>query len=680
MNTRNASFILPLLLVLSATWTLRAAASPQPEWAAPGALTFTYETLRKTLPLRGDRLAAGKPYDIVAIGDAVTGPYPEILARLLQRATGNNAIAVSRAAYSGKCTDSAVRRYARDIESRPCDLALIMFGLNDQGAFAPLDTYADQIAWLIARLRARGADVILLEPTPHINITPRPGDKQPPPPAASIFRTITFAGALRALGEKTRRPVAPAFDALWRAGAAADLQQTARNLWPYFPQQYKKNFSSLVETNGIGDTIHPNVRGHFLIARAIFDTIAATPHANPLHITARTQWKQSEPKTTTTATPAPTTAAPALITQLTLANTSTITLTGTLALYPFVQDDLHETYEYTLHPGEKTTRDFTWPAITEPDDLLTSPHNHVFGASTPIIQVVDYTDNRNTVRPVEPPFEPPDGFIRERAIAENNRATARLRIESAIEELTVPIPENSHIGRIMLSRTITLSDHCQIPITTELAYVRYAAAPTGEAIIDDWPPPADATAWFPVGEPVQARLARGQSDSRKTPAECYTHWSIKAGREGVWLAFRATGDISRDSFTIFFDPRPPAELGAAGPFTWIDGSITPDGKIILKPSDTYINTAAKRDALYKTTDTPGGPVTTAEIFVPYDILGITAWPESGDLGLSIVWNHPYADGRVVTRLLWPDNGYRWSPHWFGVARRDPALLCMVRIQ
>ena len=48
----------------------------------------------------------------------------------------------------------------------------------------------------------------------------------------------------------------------------------------------------------------------------------------------------------------------------------------------------------------------------------------------------------------------------------------------------------------------------------------------------------------------------------------------------------------------------------------------------------------------------------------------TAWPTSGDLGLSIIWTHPHAD-KNITRLMWSENGHPWTPRWFGVVRLEP---------
>jgi hypothetical protein len=45
-----------------------------------------------------------------------------------------------------------------------------------------------------------------------------------------------------------------------------------------------------------------------------------------------------------------------------------------------------------------------------------------------------------------------------------------------------------------------------------------------------------------------------------------------------------------------------------------------------------------------------------------------AWPESGDLGLSIVWTHHHEDDRI-TRLTWSEDAHEWNPRWYGVVRR-----------
>ena len=75
-------------------------------------------------------------------------------------------------------------------------------------------------------------------------------------------------------------------------------------------------------------------------------------------------------------------------------------------------------------------------------------------------------------------------------------------------------------------------------------------------------------------------------------------------------------------------------------------------------------------------------VTTGEIFVPYGFLGITHWPDAGDLGVSIVWKHREKNGQS-TSLMWSENGHPWNPLWFGVVRctSDAAALpFMIRVR
>ncbi|HUU69528.1 MAG TPA: hypothetical protein VM186_08385, partial [Planctomycetota bacterium] len=56
-----------------------------------------------------------------------------------------------------------------------------------------------------------------------------------------------------------------------------------------------------------------------------------------------------------------------------------------------------------------------------------------------------------------------------------------------------------------------------------------------------------------------------------------------------------------------------------------------------------------------------------EMFVPYELMELTAWPASGDLGLSIWWTHTGPDGKV-TQIMWSEDGHPWNTRWYGVVR------------
>lgn len=626
-------------------------ADGRPALLIPAPTAVPADSLRKTLPNTVKKLRSGEPYTILAIGDSVTatGPYPEILGMLLGRATGHPAIQVRRAAYSGRSVDAAVRRFEKDVAPVKADLALIMFGLNDQAASSPLEAYLEQTRWLVKRLREQGADVVLMEPTPHINIIPMPGDKEPPPAEASIFRTVGFAAALRELGTELGAPVVPTFDALWGAGGV-DLLQSAQNAWPLFPTHYSKPFSNMVETQGKGDTIHPNVQGHLKLAQAVLATLAGRNPVAPLRVAAETRIGQDG----------------RLIAQLTLRNNASGQRQGSLAVYPFPQDDTHERLDYALAEGEAQELTFVWPETVRLGGPLW-------------LQVVDYHAGHSRAWAVPAELQPAVRWARERSVVAEPNAVARLLTGgSGVREVPVSWPGSAQVGRIPLAVSLTVKAE-EVPAQAELVYTRYAAALSGEAVLDgdlsEW---ADAT-WVPVGEPSQARWTKGPADYRATPAECYLHWAFRAGTDGVWLAFRATGELSQDQFTLYFDHRPAALLGSAGPYSWVDGRLNADGTMTLRPGDS--SPAGRLPELQGRWRAAGEDKSEGELFVPYAVLNALAWPEDGDLGASIVWMHAHADGRV-TRLMWSENGHPWNTRWFGVVRRDPAgpLPWRVRVQ
>lgn len=612
---------------------------------------------RARLPRRGEKLGGSGPFTILAIGDSVTatGPYPEILAKLIARATGHRDIRVKRAAYPGCSVDAAVRRWEKDAGPAGADLALILFGLNDQGAGSPVEAYLEQIRWLVDRLHAQGADVVLMEPTPHIDITPAPGAPGPPAPEAAIFRAVGFAGALRVLAEELGVPIAPTFDALWGTGGP-DLQAAARGQWPLFPASYSRPFSTLLETRGKGDTIHPNVLGHLRLARAVFQTAVGKADEDPVRFSATTFWEDGR-----------------LLSRLTLQNTSARRVEGRFEVYPLPSDDTRTGGGYALDPGMSSESVVAWPGEPRPEDLLASPLAALFAGPGPFLQVVDYRGERSRVRAVRAPLQTSLHWLKERSIAEGDHGVARLRVGEAIREVRVPLPPGRAAGRILLQER-----NGGDTAVAEFVFVRHGTARSGEATIegrlDEW----DDATWEPLGEPEQARWTEGGRDHRKSPAEFYEHWSFKAGRAGLYLAFRGQGDPSRDTFTLYFDARSPALLGSAGPYTWVECAMRNDGTLAMRPGDSSPDGSGRGlRAAWSGSEKAGA--FTGEIFVPYEVMGITAWPESGELGFSLVWRHRHADG-LLTHLMWAENGHPWNTRWYGVLRRDPEGADVFRVR
>jgi hypothetical protein len=196
----------------------------------------------------------------------------------------------------------------------------------------------------------------------------------------------------------------------------------------------------------------------------------------------------------------------------------------------------------------------------------------------------------------------------------------------------------------------------------EFAYVRYGSALRGVATTDGDLAEWEGHVWSPIGESCQARWVRGPEDNRARPEECYLRVAFKAGERGLFMAVRATGDVKRDPFTVFFDTREPALLGSAGRYYWVSGKMGEAGRVELGRGET-----SKRDdgLAGRWSATEGS--TGVEVFIPYELMELTAWPSSGDLGLSVWWVHTGADGKQ-THLMWSEDGHPWNTRWYGVVR------------
>lgn len=287
---------------------------------------------------------------------------------------------------------------------------------------------------------------------------------------------------------------------------------------------------------------------------------------------------------------------------------------------------------------EVRTGGVCWPNRKQPADLLKYPANHY-----PTPMFVAFVAGQPQI--VEAPVTATVDFVRERQVVTGSTVTVKF----GNSPVTVAIPTDSDVGRIPLIRAMQAA---------ELAYVRFGAARASEAIVDGDLSEWNEHRWIPVGESVQARGSRGVTDHRTATNECYLNWAFKAGSNGVFMAAKLTGAVDKDSFTLFFDPRAPELLGTPGRYYWLSGHRRADGKLELKRGETSKSAPGLvgvwRDAAL-------------ELFIPYELMELTAWPTAGDLGLSIWWTHVGPDGQK-TNLYWSEDGHPWNPRWYGVVR------------
>ncbi len=615
------------------------------------------DVMRRNLPRSAEKLLKGGPFKILSMGDSVTntGDYENMLAMMISRGTGNKNISVFDKSYPGRSIDASVRNFKEDAVALKPDFGMIMYGLNDQICGCSLDGFLEQYEWLAKHLADEcGADAIFLQPTPHIDIPVKKDDPRPDPnPPEYAFRTVGFAESVSLLADRLKIPYAETFSAIWGDGGMT-IEDAAMKMWPLYPTSYSEQFSSMIETDGKGDTIHPNALGHLMIAKAVYNAIACPVLPVMLEKKGSSAWTDS-----------------GVTSVIAMKNCSDKVMSGRLAVYPRLECEpviLQGFGEYNLKPGESAEFRIRWPKALKPEELLSYPAISCLAPGNPIISTALFSEGKMNVFGVPAPFGTPT-FIRERMVADNTKILARLDNGEKVE---VDIPADKDNGRIPLIRKVAGGW-----AVAELAFCRYSSALKGEAVVDGEDNEWDGNKWSVDGEPCQARWVRGPEDKRTSLAECNLQWSTKAGEKGLFMAIRANGAVDNDGFILYFDTRKPELLGTPGPYYWASGSKEKDGSFRISKGETSRN-ATGLDIKKKTTDYGAF----FEIFISYDLMDISSWPESGDLGFFLWWTHRGPAG--TTNLMWSEDGHPWNTRWYGVIRiaKQPGqpMPWMVRIK
>lgn len=209
-------------------------------------------------------LEAGQPVRIVCFGDSVTGVYYhtggrrawcELVGLALQRLYPDARVEMINAGVSGNSSADGLRRMETDVLRHHPQLVVVMFGLNDVTRIHPEDFRAN-LRQIVQRSRHVGAEVILMTP----NFVGA-GDPARPPPYVSAYAEIT-----REVGHELKVPVTDTFRAF------KNISIKDHHAWIAM----------------MSDDIHPNMRGHKLLAGEVAFTltgrrvsIAALPRLEP---------------------------------------------------------------------------------------------------------------------------------------------------------------------------------------------------------------------------------------------------------------------------------------------------------------------------------------------------------------------------------------------------------------
>lgn len=161
-----------------------APASPQHVPAPACNLSSDFTHLNYPLVHAARRIASGEPLKIVAIGSSSTAGagasspamnYPSRLAVELKERLPGVEITVLNQGVNGEQTNNMLGRFAADVDAEHPDLVLWQVGTNSVLRGYPLSRHAALLREGIARLKAIGADVVLIDMQYAPQVIAKPG-------------------------------------------------------------------------------------------------------------------------------------------------------------------------------------------------------------------------------------------------------------------------------------------------------------------------------------------------------------------------------------------------------------------------------------------------------------------------------------------------------------------------
>ena len=215
-------FVAPVLALVAATAIGTSVSRP----AAADAILLATSPLAQpaaTLPHVAARLAHRAPITIVAFGSSSTEgigasspshAYPARLeADLAALVPAGEAVTVVNRGIGGEDADDMLARLQKDVIQRKPDLVIWQTGTNDPLRKVPLDRFETLTRDGIARMRAAGIDVVLMEPQDCRMMRATPG-------------AFAFRDAVRRIGADTAVPVVRRYDLMHRWLAEGKVTET----------------------------------------------------------------------------------------------------------------------------------------------------------------------------------------------------------------------------------------------------------------------------------------------------------------------------------------------------------------------------------------------------------------------------------------------------------------------
>ena len=220
---------------------------------ATAAFQFVIDQLTAGEPAKSSQLvgATETPFEIVCLGDSVTGvyyhtggqrAYPEMLELALKSQLPDAEVHVINAGISGHTTKDGLARLETDVLQHRPNLVTISFGLNDLTRVSA-DQFRANLEELIDRCRTPQCQVVLCTPNAVLETPDRP-----------ITRLEEYCDIIRSVGKDKGVLVCDQY------GAGQRLMRRAPRTWRLT----------------MSDAIHPNMDGHKRMAEELCRTVTGS--------------------------------------------------------------------------------------------------------------------------------------------------------------------------------------------------------------------------------------------------------------------------------------------------------------------------------------------------------------------------------------------------------------------
>lgn len=212
------------------------------------------------LPRTREKLEAGQPVTVVALGDSITTyfgnhsrncgyygvpvqvSYYGVFTGYIKLAVPEAEFKIINKGIGGETADRGLKRVERDVLSQNPDLVFVMYGANDGRGGRDMAQFRKELKEIIGKIRSAGADAVLVAPTMSLS---------------DLSWLLPCRETVLSLRGEVDCPVLDGTMALWPVDEQVGSLEEVHN---YLARHFPPN----------GDDIHPSFSGHVQLGRRLW--------------------------------------------------------------------------------------------------------------------------------------------------------------------------------------------------------------------------------------------------------------------------------------------------------------------------------------------------------------------------------------------------------------------------